>query len=196
MSRQFNYYYLTCTSCDVVIYFTFIICHHLCRYFNIILLFFFFQAEDGIRDGHVTGVQTCALPISVSPGRGPLVLVLCTTAADARPPWWEPRRDDVRHLCHVRRRVRHADAGRVPDLRRRAGVDGPRRRAGVDRPSHPSRRGAGTHLDRARGRPRSDQYRAEARDRPDRPAGDPPSSGPHSGTSPGSAATTTRRPAS
>src|SRR5690606_12649674 len=28
-------------------------------YFN----FFFFQAEDGIRDFHVTGVQTCALPI-------------------------------------------------------------------------------------------------------------------------------------
>src|SRR5207253_3796863 len=26
-------------------------------------IFFFFQAEDGIRDGHVTGVQTCALPI-------------------------------------------------------------------------------------------------------------------------------------
>src|SRR5690625_185565 len=26
--------------------------------------FFFFQAEDGIRYGHVTGVQTCALPIS------------------------------------------------------------------------------------------------------------------------------------
>src|SRR5690606_40029043 len=26
-------------------------------------LFFFFQAEDGIRDFHVTGVQTCALPI-------------------------------------------------------------------------------------------------------------------------------------
>src|SRR5690348_18078816 len=27
--------------------------------------FFFFQAEDGIRDGRVTGVQTCALPISL-----------------------------------------------------------------------------------------------------------------------------------
>src|SRR5215510_2177078 len=27
-------------------------------------MFVFFQAEDGIRDGHVTGVQTCALPIS------------------------------------------------------------------------------------------------------------------------------------
>src|SRR2546430_5714959 len=30
----------------------------------IILFFFFFQAEDGIRDLTVTGVQTCALPIS------------------------------------------------------------------------------------------------------------------------------------
>src|SRR6266516_4371040 len=29
------------------------------------LFFFFFQAEDGIRDRTVTGVQTCALPISV-----------------------------------------------------------------------------------------------------------------------------------
>src|SRR5579884_4408784 len=28
--------------------------------------FFFLQAEDGIRDGHVTGVQTCALPISLT----------------------------------------------------------------------------------------------------------------------------------
>src|SRR5467141_731628 len=27
------------------------------------ILFFFFQAEDGIRDSSVTGVQTCALPI-------------------------------------------------------------------------------------------------------------------------------------
>src|SRR5690348_6953350 len=27
------------------------------------IFFFFFQAEDGIRDGRVTGVQTCALPI-------------------------------------------------------------------------------------------------------------------------------------
>src|SRR5256885_4930698 len=28
------------------------------------IVFFFFQAEDGIRDYKVTGVQTCALPIS------------------------------------------------------------------------------------------------------------------------------------
>src|SRR5690606_28756636 len=33
-------------------------------YVNFItVVFFFFQAEDGIRDFHVTGVQTCALPI-------------------------------------------------------------------------------------------------------------------------------------
>src|SRR5688500_19618072 len=29
-----------------------------------VFIFFFFQAEDGIRDYKVTGVQTCALPIS------------------------------------------------------------------------------------------------------------------------------------
>src|SRR5688500_20342981 len=32
--------------------------------FLILFVFFFFQAEDGIRDYKVTGVQTCALPIS------------------------------------------------------------------------------------------------------------------------------------
>src|SRR5699024_11811138 len=32
------------------------ICYNMC-------LYFFFQAEDGIRDRNVTGVQTCALPI-------------------------------------------------------------------------------------------------------------------------------------
>src|SRR5207248_7651967 len=34
-------------------------------FFLIFLSFFFFQAEDGIRDRTVTGVQTCALPISL-----------------------------------------------------------------------------------------------------------------------------------
>src|SRR5207253_4748915 len=34
------------------------------------VFFFFFQAEDGIRDGHVTGVQTCALPILVEVSSG------------------------------------------------------------------------------------------------------------------------------
>src|SRR5690606_779491 len=34
-----------------------------------LIFFFFFQAEDGIRDFHVTGVQTCALPISMKRSR-------------------------------------------------------------------------------------------------------------------------------
>src|SRR2546430_8604596 len=34
----------------------------------VLILWFFFQAEDGIRDLTVTGVQTCALPISIAPG--------------------------------------------------------------------------------------------------------------------------------
>src|SRR5690606_41044229 len=38
--------------------------------------FFFFQAEDGIRDFHVTGVQTCALPIWPR-RRQPFVAVDC-----------------------------------------------------------------------------------------------------------------------
>ena len=33
-----------------------------------LLFFFFFQAEDGIRDWSVTGVQTCALPILMMDG--------------------------------------------------------------------------------------------------------------------------------
>src|SRR6266436_9423638 len=40
--------------------------------------FFFFQAEDGIRDVAVTGVQTCALPIS-RPDRHTLLMVIAGT---------------------------------------------------------------------------------------------------------------------
>src|SRR5207253_6975217 len=49
------------------------------------LFSFFFQAEDGIRDGHVTGVQTCALPIyAVKAKRGlPLNPQLCEHTAGA-----------------------------------------------------------------------------------------------------------------
>src|SRR2546430_12639243 len=52
--------------------------------------FFFFQAEDGIRDLTVTGVQTCALPIfsvidELPPGRTPVQTVVVP----------EPRRVEV-----------------------------------------------------------------------------------------------------
>src|SRR5258708_22355974 len=58
---------------------------------------FFFQAEDGIRDDLVTGVQTCALPISfwnacrwrARPGRG---AAWRRSRARSRPPPWRRRR--------------------------------------------------------------------------------------------------------
>src|SRR2546429_815582 len=45
-------------------------------YFVGLFVFFFFQAEDGIRDVAVTGVQTCALPIFVVTGLSVRVLIL------------------------------------------------------------------------------------------------------------------------
>src|SRR5690606_13375204 len=47
--------------------------------------FFFFQAEDGIRDFHVTGLQTCALPIWV------VVWLSVAIAAYAVFQWGAPR---------------------------------------------------------------------------------------------------------
>src|SRR5260221_10552887 len=51
-------------------------------------IFFFFQAEDGIRDHCVTGVQTCALPISL--------IARCRDIDQVAP---EPGR--VRHLVYI-----------------------------------------------------------------------------------------------
>src|SRR5690606_40255798 len=74
---------------------------------------FFFQAEDGIRDFHVTGVQTCALPISgtASPLRGKQ-----RRAGAHRPQWGaaaaqfrpsgRPRRSDDRRARQSRRAPR------------------------------------------------------------------------------------------
>src|SRR5947209_18978971 len=53
-------------------------------------LFFFFQAEDGIRDIGVTGVQTCALPISlpheVAPAATPEPSQYCVITPDHNSP--------------------------------------------------------------------------------------------------------------
>src|SRR6266487_6009163 len=47
--------------------------------------FFFFQAEDGIRDGRVTGVQTCALPISTRRSRPRASRLWRRSVGSARP---------------------------------------------------------------------------------------------------------------
>src|SRR5437667_8139889 len=47
---------------------------------------FFFQAEDGIRDRDVTGVQTCALPISrPGEGQGGLPTIMRIASGASRP---------------------------------------------------------------------------------------------------------------
>src|SRR5437763_7292926 len=49
-----------------------------------LFFFFFFQAEDGIRDTSVTGVQTCALPISTE-ASGPNAPPVSTLRPESEP---------------------------------------------------------------------------------------------------------------
>src|SRR2546427_5143349 len=55
--------------------------------------FFFFQAEDGIRDLTVTGVQTCALPISAD--RRLVKQRSVKPIRPGRPSWAEDRRYEI-----------------------------------------------------------------------------------------------------
>src|SRR5688500_20129023 len=57
------------------------------------IVFFFFQAEDGIRDYKVTGVQTCALPISSWTWMVPSA-EMASEAPESKTAW--ARRTDVR----------------------------------------------------------------------------------------------------
>src|SRR5690606_41017792 len=96
--------------------------------------FFFFQAEDGIRDFHVTGVQTCALPISRgSRGRGrrpvgasrAAPLLRCHPVRGAARSGAPQTRDRVRHAvpppvlailgrCHSKAGYGRADLSTTP----------------------------------------------------------------------------------
>src|SRR5215813_2137773 len=49
-------------------------------------MFFFFQAEDGIRDADVTGVQTCALPISTNLTKKVASILIARTSRRLPPP--------------------------------------------------------------------------------------------------------------
>src|SRR5690625_7741501 len=64
---------------------------------------FFFQAEDGIRDGHVTGVQTCALPIFRSPG--PTTWRRCCGPGSIDAPPTRPRTQIGRASCRERVKI-------------------------------------------------------------------------------------------
>src|SRR5207249_6813863 len=52
--------------------------------------FFFFQAEDGIRDRNVTGVQTCALPIYPGAARIGVLIALGPMNLRSRAPLQHP----------------------------------------------------------------------------------------------------------
>src|SRR2546430_12111808 len=55
------------------------------KQYGVFIFFFFFQAEDGIRDLTVTGVQTCALPIYPDFGPRRIHPTAGATAVGARP---------------------------------------------------------------------------------------------------------------
>src|SRR5260370_24378139 len=75
-------------------------------------LLFFFQAEDGIRDSSVTGVQTCALPISG--GAAPSSMSAPNGAAvSGGLEAWIARSDDTAPLDTVDRPMGAAVAGRL-----------------------------------------------------------------------------------
>src|SRR5689334_24187059 len=72
---------------------------------------YFVQAEDGIRDGTVTGVQTCALPISV---RSPMVTAFSSAPATQR---CSPAHGENTSMnCKVRAKSNVGAAGRNPDF--------------------------------------------------------------------------------
>src|SRR2546422_8238375 len=72
-----------------------------------VTFFFFFQAEDGIRDVAVTGVQTCALPISHHDLWQRAELTVCVVSND--------RGHAERVLQEADRLVEAADGARIVD---------------------------------------------------------------------------------
>src|SRR2546427_9178824 len=90
----------------------------------ILFIFFFFQAEDGIRDLTVTGVQTCALPISGTraAARGGFTAVCCM-------PNTKPVNDNASVTRFILDRAREGASARVWPVGaadRKSGVEGKR----------------------------------------------------------------------
>src|SRR6266478_4515227 len=111
--------------------------------------FFFFQAEDGIRDLTVTGVQTCALPIAIA--AAPSARWRRTRPRRSQKGWrGGGRRERQRHPCACQARVpRQSSAfdrqpGAMPTPRgggRRSRVSTRRSKARLQLPATTARRG-------------------------------------------------------
>src|SRR2546423_5095709 len=85
-----------------------------------VCFFFFFQAEDGIRDKLVTGVQTCALPICSKAYSGVLASAVAALEDQQRTPAAGVLRDmDERHgKSHSKFVLAHSKAHRRSEERR------------------------------------------------------------------------------
>src|SRR5690606_31016744 len=70
--------------------------------YSLFLFYFFFQAEDGIRDFHVTGVQTCALPICRTRKKAPLFGALSAPPRIVRASDQAKLRSRHNRLCRMR----------------------------------------------------------------------------------------------
>src|SRR2546428_11598622 len=158
-------------------------------------VFFFFQAEDGIRDLIVTGVQTCALPIS--PLRDPTPELRDRSARSRLHPRDGPRRPDrlrgprevvpadvdrpggrsaLAHEADLRigsgLHVRGPGTGREPGVRNLQGLRHPRDARTV----HHATRAEGRH-DGVRARAHADPLAQPRGDGEERGAAEPPGEG-------------------
>src|SRR5947208_5286302 len=99
---------------------------------GMIVAFFFFQAEDGIRDDLVTGVQTCALPICLGEGesldavimrKGKKETIKGLSLPEARQP---VRRGSGRIRSEERRGGKECSTWRAPGIEKRQDIEGAR----------------------------------------------------------------------
>src|SRR5699024_11686320 len=88
-----------------IVYLMLIVCKYHGSQLVVRFILFFFQAEDGIRDRNVTGVQTCALPIS----SGALTNVHTSIRARAR--------DKGKPQAEAQRRPTHSRSTRSEERR-------------------------------------------------------------------------------
>src|SRR5438270_14012181 len=114
------------------------------------LLCFFFQAEDGIRDLTVTGVQTCALPISIFNTKTPHSFNTFLVDGRLAGTWrYEDERVRLEPFGRIPREARaelNEEAERLADFIRTGSARAPARRAAP--PGRP-RRSAGRATRRA-----------------------------------------------
>src|SRR2546430_7095474 len=97
------------------------LCAGLCV--GLVGLFFFFQAEDGIRDLTVTGVQTCALPISAPRAAPPEEQVRALEASAGLNAAYRTLRDPIARIEYLVRLEEGRDTKEGRSEERRVGKE-------------------------------------------------------------------------